>query len=198
MLNIDAAITAALSLVAMLVIHNLADHWIQTQCQAITKGGAGWPGRLSCARHVATYTAATAGVVGLLGALHLVVFSVWGFVLGQLVSTVTHYWADRRATLARLAAALGSGEFYRLGAPRRVAAFVERADHGLDPVLVCEVDDAGKPLLVVEGAPGEESIELVTVPHDNPTLGTGAYALDQSWHWLWLLVAALLTALVGA
>lgn len=32
---------------------------------------------------------------------------------------------------------------------------------------------------------------------DNPNLGTGAYALDQSWHHAWLLVAALLTA-VGA
>ena len=29
---------------------------------------------------------------------------------------------------------------------------------------------------------------------DNPSMGTGAYALDQSWHWLWLGVAALVTA----
>ncbi|MFD9691331.1 transcriptional regulator [Kitasatospora sp. NPDC059088] len=29
-----------------------------------------------------------------------------------------------------------------------------------------------------------------------PTLGTGAYALDQSWHVLWLLVAAVITATV--
>lgn len=28
------------------------------------------------------------------------------------------------------------------------------------------------------------------------TLGTGAYALDQSWHHLWLLVAALIIAAV--
>ena len=27
---------------------------------------------------------------------------------------------------------------------------------------------------------------------DNPTLGTGAYALDQSWHILWLFIAALI------
>lgn len=32
---------------------------------------------------------------------------------------------------------------------------------------------------------------------DNPTLGTGAYALDQSWHVGWLLVAALI-ACIGA
>ena len=29
---------------------------------------------------------------------------------------------------------------------------------------------------------------------DNPTLGTGAYALDQSFHILWLFVAALIAA----
>lgn len=29
---------------------------------------------------------------------------------------------------------------------------------------------------------------------DNPTLGTGAYALDQSWHLGWAAVAALVTA----
>jgi len=29
---------------------------------------------------------------------------------------------------------------------------------------------------------------------DNPCLGTGAYALDQSWHHLWLFVAAVIIA----
>ncbi len=29
---------------------------------------------------------------------------------------------------------------------------------------------------------------------DNPSLGTGAYALDQSWHYLWLFVCALILA----
>lgn len=31
---------------------------------------------------------------------------------------------------------------------------------------------------------------------DNPTLGTGAAALDQSWHIAWLFAAALTTALI--
>ncbi|GGN64850.1 hypothetical protein GCM10012285_67230 [Streptomyces kronopolitis] len=31
---------------------------------------------------------------------------------------------------------------------------------------------------------------------DNPHIGTGAYALDQSFHHLWLLVAALVIATV--
>ncbi|MEV6607456.1 DUF3307 domain-containing protein [Kutzneria sp. NPDC051319] len=153
-MNITAAVTFAVVLGALLVAHNVADHWIQTDHQACTKGGSDWTGRLACLRHVATYTAATAGMVALLAVLHLAEVTPVGFVVGQLVSAVTHYWADRRTTLAKLAAALGHRSFYRRGAPR----------------------------------PGRD---------DNPTLGTGAYALDQSWHWLWLLVAALTTALVG-
>jgi hypothetical protein len=30
---------------------------------------------------------------------------------------------------------------------------------------------------------------------DNPSIGTGAYALDQSWHVLWLFVAALIMSI---
>jgi hypothetical protein len=197
MLNMTAAISFVATLVAMLVAHTVADHMFQTHHQATSKGGKGWAGRLACARHVAIYTTATAGIVVLLGALHLAVFSWWGLAAGQLVSAVTHYWADRITTLSVLAKAMGRGDFYRFGAPRRVAGFVERPEGGLDPVLVCEVDDAGKPVLA-RNQYGELTSEYVEAPHDNSTLGTGAYALDQAWHSFWLLVAALLTALVGA
>lgn len=73
--------------------------------------------------------------------------TVAGFVVGQLVSAVTHYVAARRRPLAALAARLGKARFWALGAPR----------------------------------PGHS---------DNPSLGTGAYVLDQSWHHGWLLIAA--------
>lgn len=59
---------------------------------------------------------------------------------------ISHYWADRRSTLARLADRLGKGELYALG------------------------DGAAAPA------------------------GTGAYALDQSWHHAWLYIAALIIA----
>lgn len=72
--------------------------------------------------------------------------------MAHIEAAVTHYWADRRFTLSRLAEVLGSGSFYRLGAPR-------------------------------------------TGKDDNVSLGTGAYVLDQSWHWAWLFVTALITAL---
>lgn len=149
----NSAGTFAAVAVGLLIAHTVADHWVQTGWQAATKGRRDNAGRLACAAHVVSYTAATAcTVLALQWAFGLDI--TWlGFAAGQLVSAVTHYWADRRVTLARLAALLGKTQFYVLGAPR-----------------------AGR--------------------DDNPTLGTGAYALDQSWHWGWLGVAAFLTAVI--
>lgn len=139
--------------VALLVAHQIADHWVQTEHQANTKGQHDNAGRLACARHVASYTAVTSlSVLAIWGAFQLNI-SWTGFFAGQMVSAVTHYWADRRFTLARLAALTGHAGFYMLGQPR----------------------------------PGCD---------DNPSLGTGAYAMDQSWHWGWLGVAAFLTVAV--
>jgi hypothetical protein len=153
-MNTTAAVTFAVVLPALLVAHNVADHWVQRSHESIHKGAPGWPGRRACASHVAGYTVVTALVTGLVWWAFGLPISLAGFMAGQALSAVTHYWADRRTTLAALAGRVGKGEFYALGAPR----------------------------------PGRG---------DNPTLGTGAYALDQAWHWTWLLVAALLTAVVA-
>jgi hypothetical protein len=139
--------------VGLLIAHELGDEWVQTHRQATTKGQHGTAGRVACARHVASYTVVTAvAVLTLWGAFQLNI-TWWGFAAGQLFSAATHYWADRRSTLAALAAAMGKAEYYTLGAPRE----------GRD---------------------------------DNPTIGTGAYALDQAWHRGWLGVAAFLTAVL--
>lgn len=156
MADLSAAIIFAAVLPALLVAHNVADHWVQTHHQAVTKGTAGWRGRLACAKHVAIYTAVTAVTVLALWVAFGLPISILGFSAGQAVSAVSHYWADRRVPLRRLAStgvfgAIGKGDFWHVGTPRE----------GHD---------------------------------DNPTLGTGAYALDQSWHWGWLGVAALITA----
>lgn len=137
--------------VALFVAHSVGDHWVQTSHQSMTKGLPGWVGRLADARHVVGLTATKLlvllPVAWLLG-LHL---SLLGTVLGLGIDALTHWWADRRNTLAWLARVTGKSEFYRLGAPR----------------------------------PGRD---------DNPHIGTGSYALDQSFHHLWLLVAALVIA----
>jgi hypothetical protein len=153
-IDLASAVSFAVLLPALLVAHQVADHWVQTDHQACHKGLPGWAGRWACCKHVATYTVVTTLAVLAVWGLFALPLTVTGVAVGQSISAVTHYWADRRSTLARLAAVTGSGTFYRLGAPR----------------------------------PDRD---------DNPSLGTGAYALDQSWHWLWLGVAAAVTALAG-
>lgn len=148
------AVVFAVTLAVLLVAHTVADHWVQTSHQARTKGLPGWAGRRACTAHVTTYTAITAAAVAAAWWAFALPIDPVGFVLGQVVSALTHYLADRRTPLAWIADRAGKAGFYTLGAPRE----------GHD---------------------------------DNPTLGTGAYALDQSWHHGWLAVAAALTALIG-
>jgi hypothetical protein len=137
--------------VTLFVAHQVADHWIQTQHQADCKGLPGWPGRIACAAHVTSYTLTA------LVALVAVVLSTdldvrpGQVAAGLAISAVTHYIADRRIPLKRLADLVGAGRFYNLGIPR----------------------------------PGYG---------DNPSLGTGSYARDQSFHYLFLGVAALVIA----
>lgn len=150
-----SAVTFAVLLPALLVAHNVADHWLQTDHQAQHKGLPGWRGRRACLAHIASYTALTAAVTAAAWWTFQLPVTGVGFAVGQGVSATTHYFADRRRPLAALAARLGKARFWALGAPR----------------------------------PGHS---------DNPSLRTGAYALDQSWHHGWLLIAAAVTALIGA
>ncbi|MGW4466085.1 DUF3307 domain-containing protein [Micromonospora sp. NPDC004704] len=140
--------TAAAVFIALYAAHQVADHWIQTQHQADCKGLPGWAGRRACLAHVATYT-----LTGVLALAALSLSTGWRpapvpLLVGLLISAVTHYIADRRTPLRRIAELTGAGRFYVLGVPR-----------------------AGR--------------------DDNPSLGTGAYALDQSWHVGFLFVSAL-------
>lgn len=161
--------------------HQIADHWIQTDHQANTKGRRDRTGQLACAGHVATYTATTtATTIALNKALNLGLG--WKAILaGQAVSAVTHYAIDRRYTLAALCERTGKTTFLKLGVPRQVAVFVkDSAGTRTSVELVAVAEDGEQP-----------------VPFDNPSLGTGGYALDQSWHIGWLLIAALATVSIG-
>lgn len=147
-----AAVFAA-AFIALYVAHSVGDHWVQTSHQSANKGRPGWAGRLADTRHIATLTVTKVAVLLPVAWLLDLRLSVLGIVVGLGIDAASHWWADRRTTLAWLANVTGKGEFYRLGAPR-----------------------AGR--------------------DDNPHIGTGAYALDQSFHHLWLLVAALIIATV--
>lgn len=94
-------------LVAVLVAHALGDYWVQTSWQAITKALPGREGRRACAAHVATYTATLATVVGAVAASQGIHPDPWRALAGLAISAASHYVADRRAPLRRLALAAG-------------------------------------------------------------------------------------------
>ncbi|MGP9023205.1 transcriptional regulator (plasmid) [Streptomyces sp. BR1] len=146
----NTATVFAAAFIALYVAHSVGDHWVQTSHQAQAKGRPGWPGRLADARHVLGLTI-TKGIA--LTAVVLVLdlpVTALGVTAGLTVDAASHWWADRRTTLARLAQLTGKAEFFALGSK-------------------------------------------VTDDNGHPThLGTGAYALDQSFHHLFLGIAALL------
>ncbi|MER7487967.1 transcriptional regulator [Streptomyces sp. NPDC126497] len=156
----NSAGTFAAVFVALLVAHSVGDHWIQTGWQAARKGEPNRTGRIACGRHVVTLTVTKAVLLLIAVAVLGLDVGAVGVVLGLGVDAASHYWADRRSTLARLAMACRKREFYNMGTPA-------------DPL---------HPATAHGGYA--------------PTLGTGAYALDQSWHHLWLFVAALIIAAV--
>ncbi|GAA3878439.1 hypothetical protein GCM10022243_48930 [Saccharothrix violaceirubra] len=166
-----AGTTAALVFVALYTAHHLADHWVQTDHQAIHKGLPGWRGRLACARHVATYTLTTLAAVLAVLWLPLGLHATWtGIAVGQAVSAVTHYVIDRRTPLARLAHATGKGDYHDRGTPRPHRVFAYRPDVEDDPTA--------------------------DLPLDQAPVVRGAYFLDQSLHIAVLFAAALITALL--
>jgi hypothetical protein len=93
----------------------VGDHWVQTGRQAATKGGPGWEARRACAAHVATLTAAQALFLAAGCAATGERLSVRRAAAGLAFNAATHYWADRRTPLRKLAEKLGKGGFYQLG-----------------------------------------------------------------------------------
>lgn len=159
-MNQSAAAVFAAVFAALYIAHSVGDHWVQSSCQAATKGQAGWAGRLACGRHILGLTLTKVLVLAPVVLVLSLPLTALGLGIGLGIDATTHYWADRRTTLARLADRCGKGEFYALGTPAHAAAPAS-TDGGYAP-----------------------------------TLGTGAYALDQSWHILWLGIAALIIAAV--
>lgn len=111
--------------VALFVGHQIGDYWLQTHAQAGLKGAPGWPGRLADARHVVVLTGTKTIVLAIVWAAVHLGLHPWAVAAGLAVDAVSHWWADRKTTLRKLAQlmdralpAFGKEEFYDLGAPR--------------------------------------------------------------------------------
>lgn len=117
---------------ALFAAHQVADYWAQTERQAADKGLPGRKGQLACACHVATMTACKALALGALHASGRRV-SPCRAVLALAADAASHYWADRRFTLARLAGLARHEGFYRLAAGKGClgtgAAYMDQAWH---------------------------------------------------------------------
>lgn len=89
--------------VVLFAAHSVGDYWVQTDRQAAEKVLPGWRGRLACAEHVTTYTGTL--LLALLGASWRLEMplGVDQVAIGLAVSAVTHYAADRRVPIRRLA-----------------------------------------------------------------------------------------------
>ena len=109
MTHITTAVNFAVTLAALIPLHSLADHWIQTDHQATTKGESGWSARLADLAHVTTYTLTL--LVGLLVVdwrCHLA-YDIPRLVIALVFNGITHYIADRRSPVTGLATKLGKG-----------------------------------------------------------------------------------------
>ncbi|MFW5415348.1 DUF3307 domain-containing protein [Nocardiopsis sp. CNT-189] len=94
--------TAVLAYAALYTGHHIGDYLLQSDHQALTKGRCGHAGRMACTRHVLVLTVAQAlALVLVLGATGTAV-SPWAVPAGLAINAVTHWWADRRATLRGL------------------------------------------------------------------------------------------------
>lgn len=149
--------------------HHVGDYWVQTDHQAQHKGNEGAEGRLACLYHVISYTVTQAVCVGAMVVVAGIQTNLMALNMGLIISAVTHYLADRRefGIMFRLARMLpGKARFLTLGVPRKGARWMEDPEHASEPAHYSY--------------------------DDNPSLGTGAWALDQSWHLFWgVFVAAL-------
>ncbi|MGW4731777.1 hypothetical protein ACWEQC_21885 [Streptomyces shenzhenensis] len=81
---------------ALTAAHEVADHWVQTDDQAVSKGKENRDGAIACAEHVITYTATQALALYTVARTTGMRLSWQRAALGLTVSAATHYIADRQ------------------------------------------------------------------------------------------------------
>lgn len=174
--------------VALYAGHHVGDYWVQTDQQARHKGDSGRNGVGHCLMHVASYCMTQWAAVVILMLTLDIGITLWGALAGVFVSGLTHYLADRRehGIMFKIARKLpGKANFLRLGVPREpvvVESWLDCAScQGRGVGSVADESTGGK----CWDCRGEGRLPSALTISDNPSLGTGAWALDQSWHIFW-------------
>ncbi len=113
------ALRFALTLAVLYAGHSVADHWIQTHAQAMTKGQCDLHGRATARglfallRHVTTYTLTLAVVLGIVAVRFPgLSWSAPAMAAGLAFNGLSHAWADHRPNLRRLAVRFGKASYY--------------------------------------------------------------------------------------
>lgn len=196
---IDLTIFAA-TFAALYTGHHIGDYWVQTDNEAKHKGDAGQEGRKACLTHVLTYIATQAAMLLVITVLGDIKGPAWPVLAGLAFSGVTHYAIDRREHgimfwVVRHVTPWNAN-LLRLGVPRAGV----RIEHW-ETCDSCKGQGSGGPDAASEGfncvcmaCRGGGVLPGDTVG-DNPSLGTGAWALDQSAH---LLLSVFIPALIIA
>ena len=104
--------------IAIYTGHNLADFWLQTASQADRKGVPGRAGHAACLRHVATVTACITVTIILAAAATGCHPRLLLLAAGLAVNAASHYAADLRRPLKKIAALAGKTSYWQLGEPR--------------------------------------------------------------------------------
>lgn len=117
-MHMHAAVIFTVIFVTLYAAHHVGDQWVQTHTQACTKGGTGWTARLACARHVLTMTMTKIIAVTVTAVATHLSLSISAAIIAFAIDAASHYWADRRSTLAKIANLIGKNGYYQLGVPR--------------------------------------------------------------------------------
>jgi len=110
-------ITFVVALLALFVGHQLGDHVLQTDHQAVAKAGPGWPAARAMAGHLASYHVAAAMVLAVTAYPLGLALSPAGLVAGFGFSLVTHALLDRRWPVRLVLRRTGSPGFAEQTAP---------------------------------------------------------------------------------
>lgn len=112
-----AAVRATAAYAALTASHEVADHWVQVDGDAVSKGKPGLEGAAACARHVATYTATQALTLYAANRALGLGLNWQRAAAGLAISAVTHYVADRQ------------GGHWRDEQPRGIVMLAARTGH---------------------------------------------------------------------
>ena len=117
------------------VTADIADHWVQTDHQALHKAKPGREGHVALAGHVASYAATQTAALVVGNRLLGLGLRPQSMATALAVSAGTHYFIDRRWPVRRTAEATGKGNLYHLGGPLGGAYLLDQAAHHLAEVL---------------------------------------------------------------